>query len=203
MLQGVDGKANPRWMGRRSLHEQSVVARGAALMESWWQQQGASHPDPRTASEGEVCLSTYRQHVQGGVVPPKGAPHLKSHLLPLQRQALIRFRVGSYPLRIATAAMRGMAVPTHRKVEHGVRGALPVSCGPAGSVRSQGRSRTCSTFFWNVRLMRMSGSRGVKHLVSRLLLHLCWGNVISAGWQRRCLGCCSSVSYFFKAGVRE
>ena len=107
MLQGVDGKANPRWMGRRSLHEQSVVARGAALMESWWQQQGASHPDPRTASEGEVCLSTYRQHVQGGVVPPKGAPHLKSHLLPLQRQALIRFRVGSYPLRIATGRNEG------------------------------------------------------------------------------------------------
>ena len=90
-----------------SLTEQSAVARCDALVESWWQQHGASHADPRSASEADVCLSTYRRGVQGGVVPPKGAPHLKSHLLPLQRQALIRFRVGSYPLRIATGRNEG------------------------------------------------------------------------------------------------
>ena len=88
------------------LTEQAAVARGVALIESWWQQHGASHADPRSSSE-DVCCSTYRQRVQGGVVNPKGPPHLKSHLLPLQRQALIRLRVGSYPLRIATGRNKG------------------------------------------------------------------------------------------------
>jgi len=63
---------------------------------------------PAVAQTGctQCCVPT-GQHVRGGVVPPKGAPHLKSHLLPLQRQALIRFRVGSYPLRIATGRNEG------------------------------------------------------------------------------------------------
>ena len=65
-------------------------------------------PTPAQPVRGEVCLSAYRQHVQGGVVPPKGALlHLKSQLLPLQRQALICFRVGSYPLGIATGRNEG------------------------------------------------------------------------------------------------
>jgi hypothetical protein len=35
---------------------------------------------------------------------------------------------------------------------------------------SQGQSRTCSTFFWNARFMRLSGSRGMRRLTSRLPL---------------------------------
>ena len=123
-----------------ALTEQSVVARGAALVESWWQQHGASHADPRTASEGDVCCSTYRQWVQGGAVPPKGAPHLKSHLLPLQRLALVRLRVGSYPLRIATGrnegdgsanALPGRALGT-RRIHRSLRTCRV--CGVAGAV---------------------------------------------------------------------
>jgi hypothetical protein len=83
--------------------------------------------------------------------------------------ALIRFRVGYYPLRLATDRNEGDG-SANAQVKHWGHGALLATCGPAGSVVRQGQLRACSTFFWNARFMRQSGSRGVRRLASRLPL---------------------------------
>jgi len=88
-----------------------------------------------------VCVTpAYASMCKGAWCPPTGAPHLKSHLLPLQRQALIRFRVGNYPLRISTGrnegggsanAQQGQARGT-RRIDRQLRTCRV--CGVAGAV---------------------------------------------------------------------
>ena len=83
----------------------TVVSRFDALIVQWWQNAGAQHADPRTASNNDVVCSTYCQWVQTVLGSP--APHLKQFLLHHHKLALIRLRTGGYPLRIATGRNEG------------------------------------------------------------------------------------------------
>lgn len=139
-----------------------------------------------------------------GVHGPQGATSsrqyiVQSHLLPLQRLALVRLRVGSYHLRIAMGhnegdgsanALPGRALGTSTSQPPHMQGA-----------GQQGLLRICITFCWGVRFLRKAGSRGVWILASRLPQLLCWGSATSTSWQRRFLRCCSSGSA--KAGTHE
>jgi hypothetical protein len=89
-----------------SITEQRVVDACNALIESWWLKAGAEHVDPRSASSDAVYCSTYRQWVRGPEAV-RSAPHLKSFLTFRLKQSLIRFRVGGFPLRIATGRNEG------------------------------------------------------------------------------------------------
>jgi len=89
-----------------NITELAVKSAGEALTASWWAQHGALHADPRTAASEHVWHSTYCQWVLGAPQPGP-APHMKSFLSYKAKLALVRLRVGGYPLRIATGRNEG------------------------------------------------------------------------------------------------
>jgi hypothetical protein len=90
---------------RLAITPRTVVSRFDVLIVEWWHNAGAQHADPRSATHNDVCCSTYCQWVQ--LVLGSPAPHLKQFLLHHHKQALIRLRVGGYPLRVATGRNEG------------------------------------------------------------------------------------------------
>ena len=107
--------------------EGGIRTRAGALFAGIWAEAAV---DPRTAASDAVVASTYVRWVRGG--PPTGpAPHFTALLGHKAKAVLLRLRVGSFPLRIATGRNEGS----------GVRNAAPGErLGPRGIAREY---RTC------------------------------------------------------------
>jgi len=109
-------------------------------------------PDPRSADSHSVFVSTYRQWVRGVDSAPIGpAPHVGSLLSLHRKAALVRLRVGSYPLRVATGRNEGSGV---RNAAAGQR------LGARGIPRAE-------------RICRLCHSSGFPNAVEDLLHFLC------------------------------
>ena len=91
-----------------------------ALLQGSSQQLWAHHQQMWEAR----CMSAVKsKRLPSIILKERARPGERKPLqLPLQRQALVRFRVGRHPLRIATGRNEGMAVPTHSQVKHRGRG---------------------------------------------------------------------------------
>ena len=83
----------------------SIVEADVRLKAAQWYGRvwaaGLQHPNPVTAPSDSVHISTYQHWVRGSQQVPVGAaPHHRAFLPVKVKHALIRLRVGGYPLRV-------------------------------------------------------------------------------------------------------